>query len=89
MKKLISNKPEVNPTIHERLRINSTDFAMEIENMVRRRRMGYIEAIIEYCEENDMDLDRAKEFIQGTLRGKIQAEAESLHLMPAVAKLPV
>ena len=89
MKTKLSNQAENNPTIHERLRKSNQNVSIEIENIVRRQKIGYIDAIIQYCEDNDIDLERAKEFVQGTLRGKVEAEARSLHLMPQKNKLPL
>ncbi len=80
---------EDKPTIHERLRKNSGDFAMEIEDMVRRRKLGYIEAILEYCETHNIDLSSVKDMVQGTLKSKLEAEAESLHFLPRRSKLPI
>ena len=88
-RKPITNKPENNPTIHERLRINSGEFAIDIENFVRRKRVGYIEAILEYCDEKNIEIEQVKELVQGSLKSKLEAEAERLHFFPPKAKLPV
>jgi hypothetical protein len=62
---------------------------MTIEDMVRRRRIGYIEAIIEYCNDNELEFEMLKDLVRGALKSKLEAEAENLHFLPSKAKLPL
>lgn len=72
---------EENPTIFERLKISPLDFSLEIERRVLRSKFTYLEAIIEFCEENEIELERVKGLINPTLKEKIKAEAIKLHTL--------
>ena len=41
--------------------------------------MSYIDAILKYCDENEVDIDRVKSLVNPTLKEKIKAEAIKLH----------
>jgi hypothetical protein len=69
----------------------TVDFPMQIENIVRKKRIGYIEAIEIWCIQNGKDIivggDLAKR--SPVIREKVRAEAEDLHFLPRSAKLPL
>ena len=73
------NNVEKNPTIFERLKISPLDFSLEIERIVFKNKMSYIDAILKYCDENEVDIDRVKSLVNPTLKEKIKAEAIKLH----------
>ena len=58
---------EINKAISEKF-ISKEKFAEEIEALVLKTKMNYIDAIVEYCAENEIDLETvgklAKENIQ-------------------------
>jgi len=72
---------EENPTIFERLKISPLDFSLEIERKVMRDKCTYLEAIVGFCEENEIEMDRVKGLINPTLKEKIKAEAIRLHTL--------
>jgi hypothetical protein len=51
--------------------------------------MTYLDAVLHYCEENKLEPESASKMINGKLLQNIQEEAESLHLIAPVAKLPI
>ena len=51
--------------------------------------MTYIDAIMEYCDENKMEPEVAGNLVGGKLKQKIQEEAENLHLIKKTARLPI
>jgi len=60
-----------------------------IENLVQKTNMTYIDAVMHYCEENKLEPETAGKMIGGKLKQNIQDEAEDLHLIQKTSKLPI
>ena len=60
-----------------------------IETLVQKTKMTYIDAVLHYCEENNLEPETAGQLIGGKLKQQIQEEAEELHLVKRSAKLPI
>ena len=60
-----------------------------IENLVQKTKMSYIDAVMYYCEENKLEPETAGKMIGGKLKQNIQEEAEDLHLIQRTSKLPL
>lgn len=60
-----------------------------IENLVQKTNMTYIDAVMHYCEENKLEPETAGKMIGGKLKQNIQDEAEDLHLIQRTSKLPL
>ena len=70
--------------------ITPNKFALLIENMVKNKRMSYMDAVISYCSENGIDPSNTKGLINKTLKEKIAYEAQSLNMLEEkTAKLPI
>ena len=70
--------------------ITPNKFAIIVEDIVRKKRCNYIEAIVIYCTENQIDPSTTKSMINKQLKEKIAYEAQKLNLMKEkVAKLPI
>lgn len=65
-------------------------FMQEIDALVEEKKMEYIDAVIFYCEKNNIEIETAASFIKGSakMKAKIQNEAESLNYLPKTRKLP-
>jgi len=68
---------------------NSMIFMENIESLVQKTRMSYIDAVMYYCEENKLEPETAGKMIGGKLKQNIQDEAEDLHLIERTSKLPL
>ena len=68
---------------------NSMVFMENIENLVHKTNMTYIDAVMHYCEENKLEPETAGKMIGGKLKQNIQDEAEDLHLIQRTSKLPL
>jgi hypothetical protein len=68
---------------------NSLRFMEEIENLVQRTRMTYIDAVIHHCEHNKLEPEAAGKLVGGILKQHIQEEAESLNLIAKSSSLPI
>ena len=51
--------------------------------------MTYIDAVVWYCEQNDIEIETVGKFISKVLKEKIESEARDLNYLPKVGKLPV
>jgi hypothetical protein len=71
--------------------INITEFPLQIEEIVRSKRIGYIEAIEVWCDEHGKDIVVGADLVKKSpiIREKIKAEAEDLNLLPKSSKLPI
>ena len=70
--------------------ITPNKFALIIEDIVKSKRISYIDAILEYCKDNEIDPSNTKSMINKTLKEKIAFEAQNLNMLKEkVAKLPL
>lgn len=68
---------------------NTQDFSMFIEREAIRRKIGYMEALLEYCADKDIEPVAIASMISSSLKEKIQAEAEEMNLLKKTGKLPL
>ena len=72
--------------------MNSKEFSLIIEGVVKDKRpITYMDAIIWYCEQNQIEVESVGRLISKALKEKIQVEASKQNLikMEATGKLPV
>jgi hypothetical protein len=65
------------------------EFSLHIEERVFREKIGYMEAIIQYCEEVDIDVESVSKLINQSLKDKVQIEAEEGNYFKKRGKLPL
>lgn len=68
-------------------RLTPKQFAEEIENIVKRHFLSYLDAILYYCEQNDMGVESIPPLLTSNLKQKIEAVAQDLHYLPRSNKL--
>ena len=67
-------------------------FAQEIESLVLNTEgMNYIDAIVHFCDKNNIDIESVPKLIPKPLKEKIKYEAQELNFLKITsrAKLPV
>ena len=70
--------------------MNSMKIYQKIETIKKEKPdMSYIDAVVWYCDENDIEIETVNKFISKTLKEKIESEARDLNYLPKVGKLPV
>jgi hypothetical protein len=72
--------------------MNSKEFSLLIEGVVRDKRpITYMDAILWYCEQNQIEVESVGRLISKALKEKIQVEASKANLIkiPETGKLPV
>jgi len=67
------------------------EFANTIEDVVYMKDVSYMDAVLMYCEDNEVEFEVAASLISDNLKSKIQIEAESLNFLPKsnTTKLPL
>jgi len=67
------------------------NFFHTIEEIVYMKDVSYMDAILLYCEENNVEIEVAASLINDNLKYQIQLEAENLHFLPKsnTTKLPI
>ena len=70
--------------------VTPSKFALLIENIVKDKKVSYMDAVVLYCEENGIDPSNVKPLVNKTLKEKIAYEAQSLNMLKdKSAKLPI
>ena len=67
-------------------------FAENIESLVlENKEMNYIDAIVHFCDQNNIDVESVPKLISKPLKEKIKCDAQELNFMKRTsrAKLPV
>ena len=64
-------------------------FAIKIEEIVSKGGITYMDAILDYCEKNQMEPDTIAPLISKPLKEKLEADARELNFLPRVATLPI
>jgi len=86
------SKDALNQVLNDKF-MTSSKFSMEIENIVKQSNgsLNYIEAIISYCEENEIEFESVPKLLSKTLKEKLKYDAQRLSFMKrsSKAKLPV
>jgi len=70
----------------------STRFSNEIEMMVvNNKGLKYIDAIVMFCEENNLDVESIPKLVSKPLKEKLKAEAIEFNMLKRTshAKLPI
>lgn len=70
--------------------LSSEKFLKEIERIVNAYDIDYMDAVIHFCEKNNIEVETAASIIRSNLKikSKLQLEAENLNYLPKSAKLP-
>ena len=68
---------------------NPERFNNEIEELVERTKMSYLDALLYHAEENNLESETIASLINISTKNKLREEAESLHFLPKTSKLPL
>jgi hypothetical protein len=70
-----------------------TKFSLEVERIVKESsgQLNYIEAVLTYCEENEIEYESVPKLLSKTLKEKLKYDAQRLCFMKRTsrAKLPL
>ncbi len=71
--------------------MNSKEFSLKIESIVKEKKISHMDAVVWYCDENDLDTSQVSSLISKSLKEKIQLEATNLRMLkiPRCGVLPI
>ncbi len=70
--------------------IDRNKFNQEIEDFVYETGESYIDAIVNFCEKNNVEIESVAKMINKVIKAKIESEAEDLNLLTEkLCRLPV
>jgi len=71
--------------------MNSKEFSLKIEGIVKEKKISHMDAVVWYCDENDLDTSQVSSLISKSLKEKIKLEATNLRMLktPPSGVLPV
>ena len=71
--------------------LTPSKFALEIEGIVAKEEMNYIDAICHYCEINGLEIESVTKLVSKPLKEKLKWDAQELNFMKKTsrAKLPI
>lgn len=67
------------------------EFYEAVESLVWKYDIEYMDAVIMYCEKNNIEVESIATLIRGNenFKSKIQIEAENLNFLPKTARLDI
>lgn len=63
-------------------------FSTIITRRAERFSMSYMDSLISYCEESEIEIESAASLINEQLKSRIKEEAQMLNFLPKGSKLP-
>ena len=71
--------------------MNSKEFSLNIESIVKEKKISHMDAVVWYCDENELDTSQVSSLISKSLKEKIKLEATNLKMLkfPKGGELPV
>ena len=71
--------------------LTPTKFSMDIEKIVAEEKINYIDAICQYCEMNDIEIQSVSKLVTKPLKERLKYDAIQLNFMKKTsrAKLPL
>ena len=77
--------------VMEKKFLSPQKFAIEIEKIVANEQINYIDAICQYCENNDIEVESVSKLMSKPLKERLKYDAIQLNFMKKTsrAKLPL
>jgi ribosomal silencing factor RsfS len=75
----------IDEAINEKF-VSKEKFAEDIEQLVLRTKMNYIDAIVQYCTDNEIEIESVGKLISKPLKEKIKFVATELNYMKKTSK---
>ena len=76
---------EIDEAINKKF-VSKEKFAEDIEKLVLRTRMNYIDAIVQYCEDNEIEIESVGKLISRPLKEKLKGIATELNYLKKTSK---
>ena len=72
--------------IFEKNFMTAAKFSVEIEKIVKDSNLNYIEAIVQFCEDKNIEMDGINKLISKPLKEKLKFDAQRLNYMKRTSK---
>ena len=63
------------------------EFSKSVEKHVKDNECGYIEAVVEVCNDLDIETSLGARYLSTPIKEKIRVEGEEINLLPRTPKL--
>jgi hypothetical protein len=63
-----------------------TKFAQEVEKIAHDNSMNYIDAIVHYCEYNEIEIESVPKLMSKPLKEKLKYDAQKLNFMKKTSR---
>lgn len=70
-------------------KIEISEFSDLIFNRSYQKKLSLMDAVVDYCNETEMEIDIASSLLSPVIKSKIREEAQELNLLKKTAKLPI
>jgi len=67
----------------------SIDISLTIEEIVKNKKITYMDAILEYTNRIDGEIEGVAKMLNKSIKDKVEAEAQSLNMVKQEPKLPI
>jgi hypothetical protein len=68
---------------------SSNDFSLHIEQIVRDKKISYMDAVLQYCKENFIEPEDVAKLVNKSLKDKLEVNFQDENYLPKRAKLDV
>lgn len=66
--------------------MTSVKFSQDVEKIAIENSMNYIDAILHYCEKNDIEIESVPKLISKPLKEKLKFDAQKLNYMKKTSR---
>ncbi len=66
--------------------MTAAKFSVEIEKIVKDSNLNYIEAVVQFCEDKNIEFEGINKLISKPLKEKLKYEAQRLNFMKQTSK---
>jgi hypothetical protein len=80
---------EINDEVQQIIKskfLSPEKFSLDVERYVRDNNCNYIEGIVQYCEENEIELETVSKLINKPLKDKLKNNASELNFLKRTTK---
>jgi hypothetical protein len=69
--------------------MTSQKFSLMIEEIVKEKKLSYIDAITWWCEKNEFEIEVAAKLCNTVIKEKLRYEAQELNYLEKPSRLPI
>ena len=66
--------------------MTAAKFSQDVEKIAYENSMNYIDAIVHYCESNDIEIESVPKLISKPLKEKLKYDAQKLNFMKKTSR---